>query len=397
MKTAEASAISCTAAGIESPRDGRIGVGVLIFTAGYGGADTIVLNWLQVLDRDRFRPYLFAFDTAGGHEGNRFFQCAAEAGFDVHALPWNRRKPLFRAARTLADYIRRFHIEVLHCHNPYANFVGALTKRYVPVTIINTFHAWDEPGIRVQVLERLDVQVSRFFDQITTPSEAAKRGALDRGIPANRVKVLRVCSFSQAVRLSSVERDARRLALGAAPDDVVLVSVARFYRVKRYDIMLQAFRRVMEGAPKVRLWMLGDGPEEESMRRLADALGVADRVRFLGYRADVADVLALSDIQLLTSDVEGLPMAIIEGMMSGLPIVSTAVGSIPEVLTHRESGMLVNTGSPGEVAEAALELVRNGTRRRALGAAARRIFETHFSPAAGAASVGGLYEGLVRR
>lgn len=391
MKASEAPALP-PAASLAGSR--RPGVAVLVYTAGYGGIETIVINWAKALEGSGFRIHLFMFEQPEGPR-SRFLTLATASGLVVRQIPWSRRKPLIRAARSMAAYIRDLDIDILHCHNPYADFVGALVKRYVNVTTVNTFHAWGESGLRVRILEKLDVIVSRFFDKITAASEAARRGAEERGIPAERIRVLRVSVADSAIRLSPTERDSRRRALGASPEDLVFVSLARFYRVKRYDVMLRAIAEIARSFPGVRLWTAGDGPEEPGMRQLSVKLGVAEKVRFLGYRDDIPQILAMADCLMLTSDIEGLPLAVIEAMMAGRPIVATKVGSIPEVLRHGQSALLVNPGCPSEVAQAGLELAGDPTKREILGHEARRVYEESFSPEAAAVILTRFYEDIV--
>ena len=371
----------------------RIGVGVLIFTTGYGGADTIVLNWLQALQAlPHIEPYLFTFATP-----ERFIAKAAEIGIPVYQVPWSRKKPVWQATRVMADYVRRFNLDILHCHNPYADFVGCLLKRYAKIKTVMTFHAWGEPEIRLKILERLDLFTSRFFDQITAASEAVRLGAIERGVAPARIKTVQVCATNVTTALTPEARIAQRAMLGAGPEDLVFISLARFYPVKRYDVMLRAIRSVVHEHPHTKLWMAGDGPEEAAMQNLAAQLGLMPHVQFLGYRADATALLALADVQLLTSDSEGLPLAILEGMAAALPIIATKVGSLPHVLVDNESVLFIRPGSVEDVATAALDLIRQPAKRKKLGTAAGRIFTNCYSPACGAASMLELYTQLVTR
>jgi glycosyltransferase involved in cell wall biosynthesis len=379
----------------ELARGRSIGVGVLVYSVDFGGIDTIVLNWLKAMNRERFRTYLFTFAQSDGRS-TRFLDKAAELGFTVYQIPWSRRKPLLRAARSLADYVRRFQIDILHCHDPYGNFVGALTKRYVEVKTVTTFHAWGESGWRLRVMEWTDVRLSRFFDQLTAVSEVARQGAVDLGIPREKIKILTICAFAPPRQYTSQERALKRAALGIQPDNLVFMSVARFFPFKRHDIMLQAFRQILDRYSQARLWTVGDGPEEAKMKNLAAQLGIADCINFLGYQTNVEQLLPLADVQIMTSDIgEGLPLAIVEGMAVGLPILATKVGQLPHLLTHDHSALLVNPGHPEEVAAAAIELIENPLKRQSLGVEARRLFEQQYVPQQGAASVEQFYANLV--
>lgn len=369
----------------------RIGVGVLIFTTGYGGADTIVFNWLQALQSiPSIQLYLFTFAKP-----ERFLAKAAGIGIPVYQLPWSRRKPLLRATKILADYARRFNLDILHCHNPYADFVGCLLKRYIKIKTVMTFHAWGEPEIRVKILEWLDLFISRFFDQITAASEAVRLGAIERGVPEERIKTVQVCTATAAASLTPEVRTARRATFGVGAEDLVFISLARCYPVKRYDVMLRALRSVAQLYPNTRLWIVGDGPEEAMLQKLAEHLGVTRHVQFLGYRADATELLSLADVQLLTSDTEGLPMAILEGMAASLPIIATKVGSLPNVLVDGQSVVFTRPGNVDDVITAAIDLIQHPLKRHALGEAARRIFTESYAPECGAASMAALYKDLV--
>ncbi len=114
------------------------------------------------------------------------------------------------------------------------------------------------------------------------------------------------------------------------------------------------------------------------MRALAGALGIAERVHFLGYQQDPAAVLARAQIFVLSSRSEGFPRSVLEAMRAGLPVVATEVGGVPEAVTHGVNGLLVPRREPGALAGAIAELIADGERRRRLGAEGRRFYESRF-------------------
>jgi len=139
------------------------------------------------------------------------------------------------------------------------------------------------------------------------------------------------------------------------------------------------------------------GPEESNVRALATRLGLDDHVSFLGFRTDLPELLAAADIQVHSSDEEGVPLAILAGMAAGLPIVSTDVGGIAEVLRHERSGVLVPRRDPRRLAAALDDLVGDHLRRRVLGANAQRFLRDEYSLEASTARVEALYREVLTR
>jgi glycosyltransferase involved in cell wall biosynthesis len=119
-------------------------------------------------------------------------------------------------------------------------------------------------------------------------------------------------------------------------------------------------------------------------------------VQFLGFRADLAELLALADMQVHPSDMEGVPLAVCSGMAAGLPIVATRVGGLPDILAHERSAILVEPRNAEAAAEAILRLMDDHTKRRALGLEARRFIEDEYSLAAATAKVEAVYRDMLR-
>ena len=150
----------------------------------------------------------------------------------------------------------------------------------------------------------------------------------------------------------------------------VLLHVGRFNEQKNHKGLLEAFCQVLKSHPDCLLKLIGDGELEEETKQYAKGLGIQEKVLFLGSRSDIYPILNEADIFLLPSKFEGMPMTIIEAMGTGLPIVATAVGGVPDMLTHQESGLLVSE-QPEAVAEAVCTLLESEALRRTLGSAAK--------------------------
>lgn len=351
----------------------------LIHSVAHGGPDTIVINWIRGLDRRRFRPWLLCFADADTGREREFIESTRAAGLEVSLIGWNRRKPFLRAARELAAFVREHRIQVLHCYNTYADIVGLLVKWMTGVRIITTIWVWGHPGWKRRLIQFAERMVLPFFDVVSAQSEDARRDTAQPGVPLESVRLL-ICGYSERfVEFDPEERDRRRRELGAEPGDTVLVNLARFWPEKAHEVLLEAFRLVLEEHPSARLWLVGGGPDLERMRALAVTLGVDGRTHFLGFRRDLPELLALADVQVHPSHTEGLPLSVCAGMAAGKPIVATRVGGVPEVIHDGRTGLLVPPGDPQAVARATGSLVADEGLRRRLGREALRFIREEYS------------------
>jgi glycosyltransferase involved in cell wall biosynthesis len=373
----------------------------LIHTMAHGGVETALINWMKTFDRSKVVPHLLCFANPGNTE-QPFVDAAMRAGFEVRRIPWSRYKPVFRAARATAEYLRQHQIELLHCHNAYADAVGLLAARLMrasatPVKTVTTVYVWSQVGTKRRILQWLDERLLPHFDQLTAHCQAALDDTANRGIArAENIRLL-TCGFADRVAsLTKEQRAAGRTAMGVKPDETVLINVSRFWPEKRHDVLLDAFALLRARVPRVRLWVPGVGPEEPRIRELVAAKRLGDAVDFLGFRTDLPELLALADIQVHTSDEEGVPLAILAGMAAGRPIVATRVGGIAEVMVDGQSGFLVPRREPARIADAIAFLMANPDRAQALGRTAQRFIETDYSLAAATARVEKLYADVLR-
>ena len=154
--------------------------------------------------------------------------------------------------------------------------------------------------------------------------------------------------------------------------DVVVTHISNFRPVKRVHDLVNAMAIVAKEALGARLMLVGDGPERHSVERLIHKLDLNDKVLMTGFRSDVPNVLRCSDVVVLCSETESAPLTLLEGLSSGLPVVATRVGGIPEIVEDGVNGFLVQPKSPEAIAEKILELNADRKLRMRLGAAARK-------------------------
>jgi glycosyltransferase involved in cell wall biosynthesis len=192
-----------------------------------------------------------------------------------------------------------------------------------------------------------------------------------------------------------VRRGELRRELGLAPETPLVGIVARLVPFKAHETCLQAGRAVTAARPDVVFLVIGDGERRAALEAMARELGLADRVRFLGWRADLDRLYADLDVVVLTSKNEGSPVALIEAMAAGRPVVSTRAGGVEDVVTDGETGLVVPVGDAAAVGRAILDLVEDPVRAARLGAAARDAVVQRFASSRLVGDIDALYRRLL--
>jgi glycosyltransferase involved in cell wall biosynthesis len=229
---------------------------------------------------------------------------------------------------------------------------------------------------------------SRWCSAIIAVSKNVEQYLLtDVGIPRDKLVTI----------YNSVETDRfpQRAQLLMDPSRPVIGTVARLNPEKDYDTLLEAFRRVRVSHPAARLLIAGDGPERVRLEQKAAALGLKGSVEFLGHVDDVRDVLSRLDVYVQSSHVEGLSVAVLEALASGLPVVAARVGGNDEAVLHDICGLLVEPRDPSSLAAAIRQVLENPDRSRQMGIAARQHVKGSFSNEASMARIESLIDRLL--
>jgi glycosyltransferase involved in cell wall biosynthesis len=175
-----------------------------------------------------------------------------------------------------------------------------------------------------------------------------------------------------------------------------VLCVAALFERKGIDVLLRALSSLSDEEPVPRVWIVGDGPERPRLERLAARLGVDDRVRFLGRRDDVADLLTACDVYVQPSRHEGLGVAALEAMAAGRPVVASRTGGLAESVVHERTGLLVPAEDPAALAESLARLLEDPALRKRLGSAGPERVTKAYSPGAMVEAYAQLYDEVLR-
>ena len=364
----------------------RVRLAILITRLIRGGAQRIALQTFLRTSPERFdRRFLTGPDL--GAEGDFFAEARAAGvepvvvrslhreispGADLAALVW------------LVKYLRRERIEILHTHTSKAGFLGAVAARLAgtPVVVYTPHgHIFGEgariPGVegrgRRAMLLRLRRLAERWSDRIVALNQEDLEEQVALGLAPREKYVVVPNGIDLGVYESSANgqgRDEVRADLRIRGRTPTVAVVGRLTTEKGQDVLIRALAR-LGGRRAPVLLIIGGGPEEAALREMCRSLGVEERVRFLGVRTDVPVLLRGADIVVLPSRYESGGLALMEAMASGLPVIASDVGGVPDLIRDGEEGLLVPPGDPEPLADAIHRVIYNPRLAGRLAAAGR--------------------------
>ncbi|MEM9466188.1 MAG: glycosyltransferase [Actinomycetota bacterium] len=269
-----------------------------------------------------------------------------------------------RWALGLRRLLRDEPTDLVHCHSPMLAaatrlLVRTLPRGQRPVVVSTEHNRWPRHHRLTRTANRLTIRLDA-----ATIAVSADVAATIRGARPDQVRTIEHGIDLDLVRARAARADVRA-ELGANDDDVVVMCVANLRREKALDQLVEAARRACADAPTLRFALVGQGPLAADVDRWIAEAGLGDRFTALGYRTDVARLLSGADLFTLSSRHEGLPVAIMEALALGLPIVATAAGGVPDAVD--DAGLIVSVDDPEALASAYVRLAAAPDERRELG------------------------------
>jgi glycosyltransferase involved in cell wall biosynthesis len=340
---------------------------------GIGGLERVVVTICRTIDRERFEPQVLCLRGSGPLAWE-----LEEIGVPVVDIGGRPGTADYLAFWKVAREVRARRIDVVHTHNSLALFDGFAAARLAGVrTLVHTDHARDFPDkLRYMVVEHL---VSHFIYRMVAVSEHTR----DNLMRYEKISPGRIVTIPNGIddrRFGNGRpREEMRRELGISSGAPVIGLGARLTEQKGVVHLLHAMVPLRERVPGVTLLVAGTGDQEETLQRAARELGVQENVRFLGARLDMPELLGMFDVYAMPSVWEGLPMALLEALAAGCPVVASDVGGIPTVIRHRVNGSLVPPRDPTALAEELAWLLSDEDARAQYRDEGRRTFLAGFS------------------
>ncbi len=359
----------------EPPQPRPLNILWLIKGLGPGGAEQLLVSTAHVADRSRYR---FSVAYLLNWKDTLVARLQAE-DVSVHCLGVRRARDA-RWVFRLRRHLRSNEFDIVHVHSPlvaiFARLV-ILTLAKRPAVVSSEHNIWASYRFGTRVLNRLTFPLDNAHI-------AVSRQVLE-SLPAKyrpQVEVIVHGVDVEAIVAARDNRDAVRAEFGLRPEQVAVCTVANLRRAKGYPDLLAAAKTVIDEGHDVVFLAVGQGPLEAEIKAQHAELGLDDRFRLLGYRGDAIQILAASDIFALASLFEGYPIAVMEAMAAGLPIVATDAGGVPDAVHDGVDGFVVPRGDPQALAAALSKVISDPELRASMSQhAAGRGSEFSFAPA----------------
>jgi len=248
-------------------------------------------------------------------------------------------------------------------HGQRANYFVWLMRKLYPATwgrvsLVATVHGWVQDNLIRKVVTELEWRTLRECDHVITVSELQRQTLLSAGFSPNRVTVVRpaIAPRFRPAAATDAERQSARVRWGISPSSYVVTAIGRLSTEKRFDLYLAACAELATRLPEATFLLVGGGKQEATLKTLAARLGLQGRLIFTGLTSEMPQIYAATDLVVITSDTEGVPHVLLEAMSQRIPVLSTAVGGIPEIVSSGQTGLLVPPGDVGALVEAVVRL-----------------------------------------
>ncbi|MFA5143020.1 MAG: glycosyltransferase [Candidatus Omnitrophota bacterium] len=331
-----------------------------------GGMEKLAIDLAERLKIAGYLSSICCLDRAGDLTNQ-----AEAKGIDVVVMS---RKPGIDMSLpiTLSKILKNKKVDIAHTHNLEAMIYGTLAARFagIPV-VINTRHG------------REDKRANWLFWSMNNAVIAISEDAKRRFLTFNRIKYDKLRVIYNGIDAASSEKlDTRSIKEKIFKVDArykIIGTVSRLSEEKYQVALLDAFQKVSQAVKNVILVFVGDGPLKQALHNYSEKLGIADKIIFLGFRADAREIVEAFDIFALPSLTEGISLSLLEAMAARKPVVATNVGGNPEVVVDGDTGILVPPKDPQKMAEAIIKLIQNSDLAKKMGQAGRKRMEEKFS------------------
>ena len=351
---------------------------------GWGGQEKRVMRELLGLSQESFRPLLAC------QSGSRIGENAQAQGLRVEYVEMRTNfNPL-----AVAHFIRLYHrysVDIVHTHSSADSWMASTAAKLSPrhPMVVRTRH------LSATFNNRL---IYTFMaDRVITVGDSTHRYMIqEKGIPEGRV-----LTIATGVDLSEFDpekiQENLRGKLGIPPATPVFGTVAVFRRLKGHHNLLEAIPEIVHSVPGAKLLLVGEGPQENNLRKMIEAKGIGSSVIMPGFRDDVARVLNTLDVFVFPSLQEALGTAILEAMAMKKPVVASRVGGIPEVVMEGRTGYLVDPADSGAIAERVVRLLKSAELRQEMGLEGRKFVEARYDSRMMVQKLEDLYRELMGR
>jgi glycosyltransferase involved in cell wall biosynthesis len=345
----------------------------LISSEGYYGVENMLVSLAQQLAQQGCRPVVGVFRNSHCPH-TEVAEQAARQGLEVEIIPCKGRWD-WSAVAEIRRLLGKHDVDVLHPHGYKSDLYALAAAAGNRAALVATSHNWPSRLMSMRAYAVVDRLALRRFDKVVVVADAVAQILRRSGVAAEKVEFI-----PNGVDLDRfhgpVPALRNEMSLAGVP---VVGYVGRLVAEKGGVTLLRAAQRVLAAQPQAKFVLVGEGPARQGWEALARELGIAESVVFAGARNDMPEVYASFDMMVLPSEIEALPMCLLEAMAAGKPVIATRVGAVPRLIANAQTGLLLEPGDISSLAKAILRLLESPDLARRLGENGRERVARHFS------------------
>lgn len=362
----------------------------LIAPAYFGGAERVVLNLVDSIDTMRFNVIIGMFVNEHFPE-NEFLDRVRKKSLTTRIF-WLKRTFDVDNIPRLVKFIRSEDVALIHTHGYRSDILGLVAARLSGRPVVATIHGFVPNDTRVRFYERADRIALRFFDRVFPVSDQIGNYLKLCGIRDEKIQIIR-----NAIPVNDNAGTVTASSLHKPEGDFLIGVVGRLSPEKNIPGFLEVARKLSGKYERFRFVIVGDGPERNCLEGLTMKLELSGKVQFTGFLTDMEEVYAALDMLVISSSMEGIPLTALEAMRHGIPVVSTRVGGVPEVIDHEVNGLIVDAGDMDALSRAIETLVIDNDKYMTISRNAREKIRREFNSSSWINKIQESYESVLRK
>lgn len=320
------------------------------------GAERVILTFLKNFDRQRYSVSVASYLNLN-FQDNLFTKAVENIGVPLNKILVGRNNLPSELWQTI-NIIRNNKVDLLHSHGYRSDISGFLAAKYSGIPIVSTLHGWTPISAKMRAYEALDRWCLKKFDKVLCVSKVIYTALMKSGFSDKKLIYLHnAVSFDEVD--SSCNAEQLKVELGCSPQDTLILSVGRLSPEKGLKVLLLVFKELYTGSKNVKLIIAGDGPQRSELEEIVKELKISEQVVFTGHRDNIQDFYKLAKLFVMPSLTEGFPMALLEAMQAGLPVIATKVGGIPDIIETGVNGLLIEPDNTNDLGIALKQILSN--------------------------------------
>jgi glycosyltransferase involved in cell wall biosynthesis len=360
----------------------KLKIAVLATVTDFGGAEKVVLSLINGVNAELYElvPLIF---SVPGKTGNPFLQHLHASGKTCCIITLDKYK--MKYLNPPANFIEAYRLfkknkfDLVHTHGYRADVLGVILSKITGTPVISTCHGFISTDAHLKLYNKLDRMVLRYADRVMAVSEEIKINLMRNGLKDSRIEVVQnAVLINQNKEQCARNRQEKRRLLEISRTETLIGYVGRLTEEKGVKYLIEAFALLNQQYDQAKLLIIGDGPQRKELQTLAGQARIGKKVIFAGFMTDIDSWLPALDIFVLPSLTEGTPMALLEAMSHGIPVIASAVGGVPEVIASETNGFLVPAGNPGQIMNAIRRVCENEILRKSISGKARETISAEY-------------------